>query len=88
MAGNPGVLLPVQSGNIAECRAEGVTFVRVSLALDFSDLSTIDPPPACVLRGTYYIELPQGTVPLTNGAGNAYNLTTYLGPADLTTLSS
>jgi hypothetical protein len=80
VAGNPAVLLPIQNGNIAECRAEGVTFVRVSLALDFSDLSIIDPPPACVLRGTYYIELPQGTVPMTNGAGNAYNLTTYLGP--------
>ena len=52
VAGNPAVLLPIQNGNIAECRAEGVTFVRVSLALDFSDLSIIDPPPACVLRGT------------------------------------
>jgi len=88
VAGNPAVLLPIQNGNIADCRAEWVTFVRVSLALDFSDLSIIDPPPACVLRGTYYIELPQGTVQMTNGAGNAYNLTTYIGPADLTTLSS
>ena len=88
VADNPAVLLPIQNGNIADCHAEGVTFVRVSLALDFSDLSIIDPPPTCVLRGTYYIELPQGTVPMTNGAGNAYNLTTYLGPADLTTLSS
>ena len=88
VADNPAVLLPIQNGSIADCRAEGVTFVRVSLALDFSDLSTIDPLPACVLRGTYYIELPQGTMQMTNGAGNAYNLTTYTGPADLTTLSS
>jgi len=75
---NP-TLLPVQDGAAAACHAEGVKFVRVSLALNFSNLSTIFPPPACVLRGSYYIELPQQMVHLMNGAGNPYNLTTYLG---------
>jgi hypothetical protein len=62
LADNPAVLLPVQNGNTTDCCAEGVKFVWVNLALDFSDLTTIDPPPDCILRGTYYIELPQRTV--------------------------
>jgi hypothetical protein len=35
VANNPLVLLPVQNGVAASCRTEGVTFVRVSLRLDF-----------------------------------------------------
>ena len=31
VAGNPAVLLPIQNGNITDCRAEGVTFVRSAL---------------------------------------------------------
>jgi len=84
---NPTVLLPVQDGEVADCHDEGVKFVWVSLALDFSDLSTILPPPTCVLRGSYYIELPQRMVQLTNGAGTQYNLSTYLGIGDLRTLT-
>jgi hypothetical protein len=69
------------------CHTEGVTFVRVSLRLDFLDLCTITLAISCVLRGNYYIELPQNTVQLINGSNKAYNLTTFTGAADLRTLS-
>ena len=62
-------------------------FVRVQRALDFADLNRIDPAPNCVLRGEYYIQLPQDTVDLVNAAGTAYRLTTFNGPADLRTLT-
>jgi hypothetical protein len=83
---NPSVLLPVQNGAAAMCRADGVKSVRVHLRLDFLDLNTIIPAPNCVLCGKYYIKLPQQTVQLLNGHNVAYNLTTFLGAADLRTL--
>ncbi len=52
-ADNPSVLLPVQNGVAALCRVEGVTFVQVSLRLDFSNLCTITPASSCVLHGSY-----------------------------------
>ncbi len=86
VANNPSVFLPVQNGATAMCRAEGVKFIRVHLGLDFLDLNTIVPAPSCDLRGKYYIELPQWTVQLLNGHNVAYNLTTFLGAANLQTL--
>jgi len=87
MAGDPFILLPVQIGPANQCSAEGLKNVRVQLALDVADLNTIRPVPSAILRGEYYIQLPQRTVPLTNGNGVAYNLTTFQGAADLRTLS-
>ena len=85
---DPCVLLPVQDEAAALCRSEGVTFVRVNLRLDFSELRTSSSSDAsCVLRGSYYIELPQNTVQLEDANKRAYNLTTYTGVADLRTLS-
>ena len=86
-AADASILLPVQNGAAAACRSSGVKFVRVQLALDFADLNRIDPAPNCVLRGEYYIQLPQDTVDLVNAAGTAYRLTTFNGPADLRTLT-
>jgi hypothetical protein len=77
VADNPSILLPVQNGAAAMCPTENVKF---------SDLNTIVPAPSCVLRGEYYIELPQRTFQLLNGHNVAYNLTTFLGAADLRTL--
>jgi hypothetical protein len=90
MANKPSVLLPVKNGALNTCHAEGVKFVCVNLALDFADLISLNPAPSCVLRGAYYINLPQRTVQLTNGTGNAYkyNLPTFLGAANLRTLSA
>ena len=84
---DPSILLPVQDGPAALCRAEGVTFVRVSLRLDFADLHTSPSAASCVLRGSYYIELPQNTAQLEDANKRAYNLTTFTGEANLRTLS-
>jgi hypothetical protein len=65
-----------------------VKFVRVQLSVNFIDLVTIDNPGPTTLRSEYFIELPQTTRQLTNGAGSAYNLTTFHGTADLRTLTS
>ena len=86
-ATNASILLPVQNGAANACRSSGVKFVRVQLALVYADLNRIDPAPNCVLRGEYYIQLPQDTVDLVNAAGTAYRLTTFNGPADLRTLT-
>jgi hypothetical protein len=78
------VLLPVVDGPIAGCRKQDVRYVRVQCVLDFSSLTTIDPYPVSpVLRESYYIELPQGTQAMTDDAGAAYTLVSYLGDADL-----
>ena len=81
------ILLPVQNGAANTCRAPGVKFVRVQLALNYADLNRIDLPPNTTLRGEYYIQLPQDSTDLTNGAGNPYRLTTFTGAADLRTLT-
>ncbi len=76
----------MQNGAAAMCCAEGVKFVRVYLGLNFLDLNTIVPAPNCVLQGKYYIKLPQRTIQLLIGNNVAYNLTTFLGAANLRTL--
>jgi hypothetical protein len=86
-AADASILLPVQNGAVTDCRAPGVKFVRVQLALNYADLNRIDPPPNTTLRGEYYIQLPQDSTDLTNGAGNPYRLTTFTGAADLRTLT-
>jgi len=86
-AADASILLPVQDGAAHSCRSSGVKFVRVQLALDYADLNRIDPTPNCVLRGEYYIQLPQDTIDFTNAAGTPYRLTTFIGPADLRTLT-
>ena len=86
-AADATILLPAQDGAANACRAPGVKFDRVQLALNYADLNRIDPAPNTVLRKEYYIQLPQDTVNLNNAAGNAYRLTTFTGPANLRTLS-
>jgi hypothetical protein len=89
-AGDSSVLLPVRDGNVADCRSAGVKFVRVQLELDFADLTiaaAANPAPNVVLRGEYYIQLPQSSRDLVNGAGGNYKLTSWLGQADLRMMS-
>ena len=75
------------NGAYMTCR-KNVKFVRIQLSVNFIDLVTIDNPGPTTLRSEYFIELPQTTRQLTNGAGSAYNLTTFHGTADLRTLTS
>ena len=85
---HPSILLPVQDGVYADCRKADVRFVRVSSVINFAPLAIghLVPGPT-ILRSQYYIELPQTTRVLTNGVGVAYNLTTWHGVDDLSTLS-
>lgn len=84
---NPSVLLPVQNGPVNACRQSDVSFARIQGSIDFSRLFTMPNPQSTVLQVAYYFQLPQTTVPMTNGAGNVYNLTTFHGAQDLSTLS-
>ena len=56
-AADASILLPVQNGAANTCRAPGVKFVWVQLALNYADLNRIDPAPNTTLRGEYYIQL-------------------------------
>ena len=74
---DPTILLPVQDGNAADQRKQGVKFVRVQLRLDFSSLANVGVTTnSCTLLEEYYIELPQLTKSMNTGTNQAYNLTT------------
>jgi hypothetical protein len=91
LAANPQVLLPIVNGAIARCQKQDVKFVRMQFTLNFTTaagLITIYPyPVSMTIRALYYVELPQGSRALTNGAGAPYNLVSFLGTADLRTLT-
>ena len=86
-ATDPSILLPVIDGVYAACR-KNVKFVRVQLSVNFANLVTAMNPGPTTLRIEYFIELPQTTRQMTNGAGTPYNLTTFHGSSDLRTLDS
>ena len=86
-AANPSILLPVQNGAVAGYRKDNVRFVRVLCLLDFATLFTIANPGPTVLHTSFYIERPQATQMTINTNGVNYNLTTWLGAVDLSTLS-
>jgi hypothetical protein len=68
-ATNPSILKPVKNGKKNKCRSAGIKFVRVQLKLDYFDLATTPAgPPASntVLRGKYYIQIPQATKDLVS----------------------
>ena len=66
----PSVLQPIVDGAVTGCRKKDVKFIRVQLMLDYASLINVTPPGATVLRTEYYIELPQTSVAMTDGAGN------------------
>ena len=87
-AADPQVLLPVLDGVLLSCRKQDVRFVRVQCTMDFGALVTAHPYPVSpLLRVSYYIELPQSSRAMINGAGGAYTLVSFLGVDDLCTLS-
>ena len=87
MADDPTILLPIQNGAVAGCRKGDVRFVCVDCTIDFSPLITTPGYGPSTLRTSFYIELPQTTVPMQNHTGAAYTLTTWHGAADLATLT-
>ncbi len=62
-------------------------FIQVQLTIDYSTLVNVTPAGATVLQAEYYIELPQTSRQMMDGNGNAYNLLTFHGPADICTMS-
>jgi hypothetical protein len=86
-ATDPLVLLPIVNGALAYCHKKDVKFVCVQLTIDYVPLVNVKPPGPTVLRTEYYIELPQTSVQVRDGAGTAYNLLTFHGPANLRTMS-
>jgi hypothetical protein len=87
-AGNAAILLPVQDGTKALCCQKDVRVVRVMGNVNFSGLITIPNYGPTVLCIGFYLELPQTTIAMMDGHYIAYNLTTWHGVADLTTLTS
>jgi hypothetical protein len=86
-AANAQILMPNQNGPLADCCKQDMQFVQVQCALDFDPLITVDPyPVSSTLRVLYYIKQPQSSLGMINGNGVAYNLNSYLSPADLQTL--
>ena len=81
------ILLPVIDGAYGTC-CKNVRFVRVQLSVNFVDLVTAMNPGPTTLRIEYFIELPQTTRQMTNGAGTVYNLTTFHGASELHTLDA
>ena len=85
-AADPKVLLPCAAGAIANCRPPDVRFVRLQLELDLAPVC-----PGAVgnttLKTMYYLELPQTSVDIANGAGAMRSLVTFHGTADIRTLS-
>ena len=81
------ILKPIEDGlaNGAR-RPEDVAFVRVRCQLDYLDFM-IEPEDTHMLDVSYYFQLPQNTVTVTNATGNPVTVTTFVGEADLTTLT-
>jgi hypothetical protein len=85
IAGNPAVLLAVADGSLPACCQQDVCYVRVSCTINFARLITIPGP--TVLCVGFYNELPQTTRVMVNGVGVNYNLTSWLGADDLSSLT-
>ena len=84
VVGDPSTLLPVPNGPSAACRQPDVKFVRVQVSVDYTYVMRGVNP----IRLDFYVELPQSSTQMVNGAGNAYTLVTYAGPADLRMLDA
>jgi hypothetical protein len=82
------ILLPVVDVILANCRKPDVCFIRIQITLEYAALFAAGHTVPTSIKSMYYIELLITTIPLTNGAGGAYNLTTYHGPGDLRTMTA
>jgi hypothetical protein len=78
---NLSVVKPIKDGKKDKCRSAGIKFVQVQLKLDYYDLAMKPAGPLApntVLRGKYYIQLPQAAKDLVDKKGAPYRLMTYL----------
>jgi hypothetical protein len=87
-AQDSNILLPVQDGNVANCRRKNIKFVWVQFSIDFVLLINVpNQVGPTTLQTKHYLELPQTTRAMTNGNNDAYNLMTFHGAPNLHTLS-
>jgi hypothetical protein len=84
---NSAVLLPVVDGPYVEC-CKQVRFVHMQLNLDFASLVPPGVQGLTILRVEFYIELPQSSCNMLNGNAQNYRLTSWLGNANLCTISA
>jgi hypothetical protein len=80
-------LLPVVNGPVGNC-CKQVCFVQVQLNLDFTSLVPGSVQGLTILRVEFYIKLPQSSRDMTNGNNQPYCLTSWLGNADLCTITA
>ena len=78
------VLLPVVDGVLTSCRKPDVRFVRIQITLDYAALFAAGHTGPTSIKS----ELPIMSMPMINGHGGAYNLSTYHGIADLRTMTA
>jgi hypothetical protein len=88
IACNPAILLPLVNSPMADCCQKDVRYVCVQLSLNFAGLLGQQQVGASIIKLMYYIKLPQTLVNMTNGGGAAYVLTSYHGPADITSMTA
>jgi hypothetical protein len=88
VAGNPALLLLVINGPVATCCQQDVCFVCVTCTINFTSLVSMPNYGPMTLNVSFYLKLPQSTIVMVNGNNRAYNLTTWHGTANLTTLTS
>jgi len=81
VANTIATLLPIQNGAVGACRRSDIRFINVRANVDYSD--KIENVALSRFATEYFIELPQTTHAMLNGANAAYNLTTFDGPDDL-----
>jgi hypothetical protein len=85
VSGNLSLLLHVIDGPMNGCRQQDVRYVRVMCTVDYSRLISVGGP--VMLRVAFYLELPQTMHAMANGVGGNYNLTSWLGDNDLSSLA-
>jgi hypothetical protein len=87
VANNPALLLSVQNRAVNLYHLQDIRFVRVTCNIDFTGLVTMPIYRPTTLHVCFYLELTQTTVAMLNGT-MAYNITTWHGAANLSTLTS
>jgi hypothetical protein len=86
-ANDSAILLPVVNGPLGNCHKQ-VHFIQVQLNLNFASLVPHGIQALTILRVEFYIKLPQSSRNMMNGNNQPHCLTSWLGNADLCTITA
>ena len=89
-AADPQVLLPIDETThraVAQRRPSDVRWALIQCRLVYASLDPECPPPESNYDYEFYVDLPQSTKQTLNSQGNASDVTTYWGSADLRAMS-